>query len=181
MQEMQKAMKKVEFHMNILMGFALSLCLSLTNTLSAEKPTLDTWLISFGTSALISFALSFIVPMKKIEDKLLGAMHIKTVSLLGKLISTFVSDLIYTPVITLSMVSLVRFIVMQQSHGMANLPPFIIMFAKSLIVSFIVAYCVIFLVTRPILLFVLKMNGVDPKAADSPPPRPEASKNRDEQ
>ena len=167
--------RKVGFHMNILMGFSLSLCLSLTNTLSAEKPTLDTWLISFGVSALISFALSFLIPIKKMEDGILKKMHISPLSLAGKLIAALISDFIYTPVISLAMVSLVRFIILKQSHGMAQLPPFIIMFGKSLIVSFIVAYCVIFLINRPLLRLVLKMNGIDQKRIDSPPPHPDTA------
>ena len=166
--EMQKKMKKVGFHMNILMGFSLSFCLSLTNTLQAEKPTLNVWLMSFGVSAVISFALSFLMPMKKAEDKVVGALGLTENRCASRLVSTAVSDFIYTPVITLAMVLLVRYLVMQESHGMAQLPPFPIMFIKSFIVSFIVAYCIIYLINRPMLKVVLKMNGISPELIDNP-------------
>jgi hypothetical protein len=57
---------------------------------------------------------------------------------------------------------------MQESHGMAQLPPFPIMFIKSFIVSFIVAYCIIYLINRPMLKIVLKMNGISPELIDNP-------------
>ena len=153
---MQKKMKKVGFHMNILMGFVISLCLSTTNTMAAEKPDMYTWLISFGTSALISFAVSFIIPMRKIEGGALHALKIKERTLPAKLISTFISDLIYTPFLTLAMVALVRMIVTKASNGHAHFPPFPIMFIKSFIFSFVVAYCIIYILQPLILRFVLK-------------------------
>ncbi len=165
--DMKKTMKKVGFQMNILMGFTLSLCMSTTNTLSSDKPSLNTWLISFGVSALISFAISFLIPMRKLELKAVNALKLKEKSVPGKLVSTFISDMIYTPAITLAMVALVRIIVTKASHGHAHFPPFMIMFLKSFIFSFIVSYCIIYIINPLILKFVLKMNGVAP---GTPPP-----------
>lgn len=171
--DMQKKMKKVGFHMNILMGFVISLCLSTTNTMAAEKPDMYTWLISFGTSALISFAVSFIIPMRKIEGGALHALKIKERTLPAKLISTFISDLIYTPFLTLAMVALVRMIVTKASNGHAHFPPFPIMFIKSFIFSFVVAYCIIYILQPLILRFVLKANGIAPSNAPEPGKKPE--------
>ena len=171
--DMQKKMKKVGVHMNILMGFVISLCLSTTNTMAAEKPDMYTWLISFGTSALISFAVSFIIPMRKIEGGALHALKIKERTLPAKLISTFISDLIYTPFLTLAMVALVRMIVTKASNGHAHFPPFPIMFIKSFIFSFVVAYCIIYILQPLILRFVLKANGIAPSNAPEPGKKPE--------
>ena len=171
--DMQKKMKKVGFHMNILMGFVISLCLSTTNTMAAEKPDMYTWLISFGTSALISFAVSFIIPMRKIEGGALHALKIKERTLPAKLISTFISDLIYTSFLTLAMVALVRMIVTKASNGHAHFPPFPIMFIKSFIFSFVVAYCIIYILQPLILRFVLKANGIAPSKAPEPGKKPE--------
>lgn len=171
--DMQKKMKKVGFHMNILMGFVISLCLSTTNTMAAEKPDMYTWLISFGTSALISFAVSFIIPIRKIEGGALHALKIKERTLPAKLISTFISDLIYTPFLTLAMIALVRMIVTKASNGHAHFPPFPIMFIKSFIFSFVVAYCIIYIFQPLILRFVLKANGIDPSKAPEPGKKPE--------
>jgi len=59
-------------------------------------------------------------------------------------------------VITLAMIAIVR--KMASVHG-ADLPPFGIMFVKSLILSFIVAYIIIFIVSPIFLKLVLKKNG----------------------
>ena len=72
-------------------------------------------------------------------------------------ISSVVSDVIYTPIITLSMILLAR--KMASSHG-GSLPPFIVMYIKSLVISMIVAFVIISIVT-PVFIkhFTKGMNG----------------------
>ena len=54
------------------------------------------------------------------------------------------------------------------SHG-ASVPPFIIMFLKSLIISLVVAYVLIFVLTPLFLKMILKKNGIDPNRPSGPP------------
>ena len=94
-------------------------------------------------------------------------MKLKERSLPANLVSAFISDLIYTPVITLAMIVLVRKMAMKMSNGHAQLPPFAVMFIKSLIISFIVAYIIILIVTPIYMKLSFKLAGVNP--AGGPP------------
>ena len=160
-------MKKVGMQMSLLMGVTLSFCLSLTGNLTSGegfKPI--SFLITFVVSAIISIVIGSIVPMKKVEDGACKACGLKPNSLPARLLSSLISDIIYTPVITLAMIALVRKMAMKASNGHAQLPPFGVMFVKSLIISFIVAYIIIFIITPVFFKFVMKKNGAAGPPAD---------------
>lgn len=161
-------MKKVGIIMSVLMGVTMSFCLSLTNSIvSADKFDMTQFLISFGASTVLSLIIGFIVPMKKVEDGACKAMKLRENSVPAKLVSAFISDIIYTPILTLSMIIIVRKMVMKMSHGHAVLPPFATMFIKSFILSLAVAYIIILIVTPIFLKLSLKLAGVNP--AGGPP------------
>lgn len=154
-------MKKVGIIMSLLMGVTMSFCLSLTGILSSgAKFDLKQFLISFGASTVISILIGIIVPMRKIEDGAVKAMKLKERSIPASLVSAFISDLIYTPIITLAMIALVRKMVMYESHGHAKLPPFGEMFGESLIISFIVAFFIILIITPIYMKLSFKLAGV---------------------
>ena len=91
--------------MSLLMGVTMSFCLSLTGNLtSGEGFQLMPFLISFAVSTVISILIGIIVPMRKLEGGAVSALKLKEHSLPAKLVSALVSDLIYTPVITLAMI-----------------------------------------------------------------------------
>ena len=136
----------------------------------------------FGTDALgrdllvrclygarISLIIGFAVPMAKVERGAVKAMGLKDNSVPANLVSALISDLIYTPVITLAMIALVRKMAMKMSHGHAELPPFMVMFVKSLIISLIVAYIIILIVTPIYKKIAFKSAGVDPAASGGAP------------
>jgi hypothetical protein len=161
-------MKKVGIIMSVLMGVTMSFCLSLTNSIvSADKFDMTQFLISFGASAVLSLIIGLIVPMKKVEDGACKAMKLRENSVPAKLVSAFISDIIYTPILTLSMIIIVRKMVMKMSHGHAVLPSFATMFIKSFILSLAVAYIIILIVTPIFLKLSLKLAGVNP--AGGPP------------
>lgn len=161
-------MKKVGIIMSVLMGVTLSFCLSLTGNLtSGEGFQLVPFLLSFAASTVISLLIGLIVPMKKVEDGAVKAMKLNERSMPANLVKALVSDLIYTPVITLAMIILVRALVMKMSHGHAQLPPFAVMFIKSLIISLVVAYIIILIVTPVFMKLSFKLAGVNP--AGGPP------------
>ena len=154
--------------MSLLMGVTMSFCLSLTGILtSGEGFQLMPFIISFLASTVISIIIGLVVPMRKLEAGAVKAMKLKERSLPANLVSAFISDLIYTPVITLAMIVLVRKMAMKMSHGHAQLPPFAVMFIKSLIISFIVAYIIILIVTPIYMKLSFKLAGVN--SAGGPP------------
>lgn len=162
-------MKKVGIIMSLLMGVTMSFCLSLTGNLtSSEGFQLMPFLISFAVSTVISILIGIIVPMRKLEGGAVSALKLKEHSLPAKLVSALVSDLIYTPVITLAMIILARKMAMKMSNGHAQLPPFGVMFVKSLIISLIVAYVIILIVTPIYLKLSMKLAGVNPPAGKPP-------------
>lgn len=103
---MQEKMKKVGILMSIYMGITMSLCLSVIGNLTGSKGgfILPLFLITLAVSLIISLLIGFLVPMGKISR----GIHEKVHGPAGALVDAFVSDLIYTPVITLAMVTLVR-------------------------------------------------------------------------
>ena len=155
-------MKKVGLQMNILMAVTLSFCLSLLGTLSSGHFTVPGFLMSFGISTVISLIIGFLVPMKKLEDGLVRKCGIEEHSLPARLLSSLVSDLIYTPILTFSMV----FMAYRQATAHGSKMPFLPSFIKSLILSLIVAYIIIFIVKPLFLKFVMKQNGMSGAPAD---------------
>lgn len=154
--------KKIGIQMSLLMAVTVSFCLSLTGNLTSGNFQPVTFLITFAASFVISCIIGLVVPMQKVESGLVRACGLKERSLPARAVSSLVSDIIYTPVVTLAMIALVRKIAL--SHG-AKLPPFGIMYVKSLVISLIVAFIVIFIVSPVFMKLVLKKNGVG-----GPPP-----------
>ena len=176
-----KKMKKVGLEMNILMGVTLSFCLSLIGTLSSGHFTVPGFLISFAISTVLSLIIGFIVPMKSVNDKLERKHGLVPGAMKTKLIESLISDCIYTPIMTLSM-TLFAFMQMkkQAAHNPhMELPPYPIMFLRSLLISMVAGYVIIFIVTPIFMKLVLKKNGMmgpgGPGGPNAPggPERPE--------
>ncbi len=153
-------MKKVARKMAVLMGFSMSLVLSLVGTATGGHFTIPSWLISFGISFVISLMIGFLVPVKLISDKLGAALHIKPRTLGDNLFSSLVSDIIYTPIITIIMV--VTMLKMAAAHAPAGaVPPVGKVLPGSLLICFLVGYVVI-CVLQPIFLKIC-MKGMRPE------------------
>lgn len=137
--------------MNILMGFTVSLILSLVGTLTGGHFTLMSWLVSFGISFVISLIIGFLVPMKKIGDKACEKANIPPMSFKGNLLSGLISDLIYTPIITIIMVYIMLGNAAKQMRAAGvpeqiiqkEIPSFGRVVILSLAICFLVAYVVI--------------------------------------
>jgi len=163
-------MKKIGITMSLLMGVTLSFFLSLVGNLTGgDGFKLPAFLISFVVSTIISLIIGFVVPMMKVERGAVKAMGLKENGVPAKLVSALISDIIYTPIITLAMIALARKMAMKMSHGHAELPPFMVMFLKSLIISLVVAYVIILIVTPVYKKLSFKAAGFDPVAAGGPP------------
>lgn len=135
-------MKRIGRRISILMGVTLSLCLSLVaNLFLADEFKIGSFFISFGITLVISLIIGLIVPMKKVNDGVDRALNLKPGSLPAHLMETLVSDLIYTPIITVIMSTVAYF--MATSNG-AQIP-YVPMLLKSLLVCFLVGYVLIFI------------------------------------
>ena len=100
--------------------------------------------------------------MKRVEDKLVSSCGLEEHSLPARLLSALVSDLIYTPILTFAMV----FLAYKQATSHGSKMPFAPMFIKSLIISLIAAYIIIFIVTPVFIRFVMKKSGAAGPPAD---------------
>ncbi len=129
--------------MNLLMGISLSFCMSLLGNLLSGAFTVPGFLMSFAISALISLCIGFIIPIGKIGANAALFFKLKPYSIPGRLLEAFISNLIYTPLMTLIMVALAHR--NATSHG-ANIP-FVPMYVHSLIPCLILGYVIVFLFT----------------------------------
>ena len=141
MTEQEQAMKKIGRKMSILMGVTLSFFLSLVGNLSSGRFTVMGFVISFVASTVISLIIGFVVPMKKVGEGVCNGLRLRPRSLAAHCAESLVSDLIYTPFITLVMVALAW--KMATAHG-AQIP-FVPMFLHALAVSMIVGFVLIFI------------------------------------
>lgn len=156
---MDKNMRKVGMLMNVLMGFTMSLVLSLVGTLSGGHFTVPGWLMSFGISFVISLVIGFLVPIKLLGDKACGKFKINPMSFKGTLVSACVSDLIYTPLITIIMVVTMLGNATKNAPEGAIVPTVGQVLPGSLILCLVVGYIVIVLVQPLFLKMLIKKNA----------------------
>lgn len=159
--DMEKKMKKIGMQMSILMGVTLSFCLSLVGNLMGARQSggfsVLGFLISFVVSTIVSLIIGFLVPMKKVNDSVCGKMNLAPGQMSTRLMESLISDLIYTPVMTLLMV----FLAYRQAVGHGAQIPFLPMFLSSLVVCLIVGYVLIFIFMPLYMKLVMKKNGMD--------------------
>ena len=150
---MEKNMRVVGIKMNILMGFTMSIILSLVGTLTSGHFSVPSWIISFVVSLVISLIIGFLVPIKKLGDMVCNKLNVKPESMKGNLVSGIVSNLIYTPLITIIMVTVM--LGNAAKHAPAGaVPPVSRVLPGSLAVTLIIGYIVIIIV-QPIYLKML--------------------------
>lgn len=97
--------KKIGKTMSIYMGVTMSIILSALGLIIAGRFSLISYISSLVIALIVSLLLGFIVPIKTISDKVLEFLKISEGTLKAKLVSSFVSDIIYTPLICLACMS----------------------------------------------------------------------------
>ena len=155
-EEMQKKMRKVGLEMNLCMGITLSFFLSLVGTLSSGHFTVPSWLLSFLISTVISIVIGLLIPMKKVMDAVDAKAGLAPGSLPARFLDSLISDLIYTPVMTLCMVGFAYWNVVR--HG--GFMPFLPAFLKSLLLTLAVGYVLIFIFQPLFMKLILKRHGM---------------------
>ena len=148
-------MKKMGIQMSLMMGVTLSFCLSLTGLVSAGQFSVPALIINFLISFVISMIIGLLVPMKKVGDAAIAKAGIEPRTLKARLLESLLSDLIYTPIITICMILMAR-----QKIPSDKLPPFVPMLIKSLVISLIVGYVLIFIFQPLFMKILMKKNGI---------------------
>ena len=151
-------MQKIGMKMGLLMGLSLSFCLSLYGNLKSGHFTIPAFLVSFLISFVISVIIGVVVPMPKLEAGVCEKLGVNQRSPGGNALTSLISDLIYTPVITLAMTLLAY--KQATAHGASI--PFLGMFIGSLLISLLIGFVLIILLKPLFLKLVLKSNGITP-------------------
>lgn len=149
-------MKKVGHEMSLLMGLSMSFILTIVGMLTAKRFTVPGFIKSFLISFVISMIIGLIIPMKKVSDGVLRKCETKPGTLKARILEALVSDVLYSPLMTLVMVYLAYR--EATSHG-ARIP-FGLMLLKSEIISFITAFILSFILTPVFMKIVMKRNAV---------------------
>lgn len=142
--------------MSLCMGITLSFFLSLVGTLSSGHFTIPGWLLSFLISTVISIVIGFLIPMNKVMLAVDKKAGLQTGSLGARFLESLVSDLIYTPLLTLCMVGFAYWNTVRNGGFM----PFLPVFLKSLVLTLVVGYVLIFVFQPLFMKMILKRHGI---------------------
>ena len=139
---MQEKMKRISRGMAIRMGLTMSFFLSLTGTLSSGHFTVIGFVVSFIVSTVVSILIGLVVPVGKISNDACSKVGFRPGTLGHRLFASFISNTIYTPLMTLIMVVLAYNSAMRASGGQAQIP-FLPMFLRSLLISYVIGYVLV--------------------------------------
>lgn len=153
--EDEKRIKRVGLEMNLLMSISMSLCMSLTGMLSAGQFTIPGFIENFIISLIISFMIGLFVSIPKLNVAVERLLHLKRGALAARTIEALLADLIYTPLMSILMITLGWF--NARVHGAE--PPYLLMLLKGLGLSLLMGFFLIFLFMPLFLKLVLKHNG----------------------
>ncbi|MCR5502624.1 MAG: hypothetical protein K6F53_06425 [Lachnospiraceae bacterium] len=169
--------KKVGLQISFLMGVTLSFFLSIAGGLlgasnSGRPFDVRGAVLSFVVSLIISLVIGIFVPMKKLTDMVGEKAGAEPGSLGRRCLDSLVSDIIYTPLITVLMVSMNWKMAMMHLPEGAHGPHFSRMLLSSLPVMFSVGFVLVFIFMPLYMKLVLKKNGL-PVTGESPKGGPE--------
>ena len=161
-------MKRIGRQMSIRMALLMSFALALIGTLTSGHFTVPGFLVSFVISTVISLIIGIVVPVGKISGDLCRKKQLPQGSLKARLLESLISDLVYTPIMTLIMVAFAYIMVMKSSGGRAQIS-FLPMFLKSFVICMIAGYILIFIFMPLFLKQIMKKEGIP----GQPPQKPE--------
>lgn len=153
---MEQTMRKIGKQMSVLMGLTLSFVLSLVGNLHSGHFTLPGFLMSFALSAVIALAIGFIVPIGKLNQDLQKRLGLPANALKTRILSSLMTDLIYTPVITLSMV----YLAYSNARRMGAPVSFAGMFVPSLLLSLVIAFFLSFFLEPIFMKYLMRRAGI---------------------
>lgn len=157
----QKTLRRIGIIMNILMGFSLSLGLSLIGNACSGHFSIQQWLVSFAASFLLSLVIGFCIPVRKIAGAACKTLDFVPFSAESHAMDSLVSDIFYTPLITLLMIYLAYRGAVSHGAPVSFLP----MFVESLVISMLAGFVLIY-VLQPVFLRLLEVRA--PSAKEKP-------------
>lgn len=166
--EVAMQMRKTGRIMNILMGLSLSFFLSLIGLAFSGHFAVKAWIVSFLASFIVSLLIGFCLPVRKAGLAICRSCGLKERTLAFHCMDSLISDIFYTPLITLLMVALAfmgakKGIEAAIANGApADLLPqlsFMPMFLHSLLISMIAGYILIFILQPLFLKLLLRKSG----------------------
>ncbi len=152
MQPNPAAMKSAGRKISLMVGIILSFFQSLIGQLRSGHFALPAWLLSLAVSIVVSFLISYVVPIRKIFQNVCTSWKCKPGTLKARLLETLVSDLVFTPLLTLVNV----FIAWRGAVSQGARIPFLPMYLSSLWVSLLVGYVLAFFCQPLCMKLVLK-------------------------
>ena len=147
---MERDMRKIGIFMSLYMGVVMSIFMTITGVCVGMLPGIikgkippQAMLLSMISGFFVSFCISlligFMVPMHKLTQSVTRKMD---AGLAKRCVESLISDLIYTPAISVVMVA---FAYMSNQKQGAEGPSFFMMLIPSLIACFIVGFILIFI------------------------------------
>ena len=133
-------MKKIGRKMSIYMGLTLSLCMSFIGNMTSGHFTVPGFLISFVVSSIICLVIGFFIPIGPVSQSVSRKFGLAERSLGARAVESLVADFIFTPVMTLAMISFAY--KMATSHGekMKFLPAFLSSLGIGMLMGFMIAF-----------------------------------------
>ena len=150
---MYKEMREIAIKMNILMGISMSLILSLVGTLMSGHFSFPAWRSSFMISFVIAMFIGFVVPIKKTSDIVCEKCKVDPESKKSNLLRALISDLVYTPIITILM-EIIMLNNAAKNAPAGAVPPLAKVLPGSLAICFIIGFVVIAII-QPLFLNML--------------------------
>ena len=155
--EKMNNLKKVGNVVSFCICLTLSFILPLIGVVQSGSFKAGVYLLNLVISFTLSYSISLLVPLLKINMMLEKKLKLRTGCLKARLLETLVSDLIYTPLITTVMTSFAWYNIKTAGDGA---PPFIPMLLTSVAISFTVAYIVIFFTAPIYVILGMKMHDI---------------------
>lgn len=178
--DMQKKMKRAGLKISLLMGVTLSFFLSIAGGITGAMNSPQGFdvrgtLISFAVSFVISLVIGFLVPMRKITDAAAKKAGSEQGTLGRRCLESVISDLIYTPIITVAMV--IMNWKMATMHAPAGQGPQLgQMLISSLVTMFSIGFVLIFIFMPIYVKLALKSEGLPAPGEGIPPAGPGAGR-----
>ena len=150
-------MKKIGRKMSMLMGVTLSFCMSLIGNITSGNFKVPAFVTSFLVSVVICLIIGFIVPIGKLGKGASGRLGLEEHSLGARCIESLVADLIFTPVMTVAMVSFAYMMAKKHDEAMPYVPALL----RSLGIGLVLGFMLAFVLTPVYLKIAMKGAGPD--------------------
>ncbi len=133
-------MKKAGRKMSMLMGLTMSFTMSLIGNITSGHFTPVGFILSFIISSIISLIIGFFVPVGPLSHAASEKCGLEKDSIGARCIESLVADVIFTPVMTLAMITFAYNMSKKHGEPMKFVPAFLSSLGIGLIVCFLLAF-----------------------------------------